>query len=62
MKNYIIREVGYTALLSAIIEIAERDASRTRKDGTPTNDALDAMQGLREWRADLAEGIHEMFL
>lgn len=61
-KNYIVREAGYEGLLSAIIEMAERDASRTDKQGRPTSDALDAMQGLREWRDEISEGIHEMFL
>lgn len=62
MSNYIVRETGYTALLSAIIEMAERDAAKTDKQGRPTSDALDAMAGLKEWRDEITEGVHELFL
>ena len=55
MKNYIVREVGFEALMSAIIEQAINDSMAVDKDGNKTADAMDAEQGVTEWRKALED-------
>lgn len=48
--NYITRGTGHMALLAAIVEQARHDAGKVDKTtGKPTADALDALQGIKEW-------------
>lgn len=55
MKQYITREVGYEALMSAIIEQAINDSMAVDKDGNKTADAMDAECGVMEWRKELED-------
>lgn len=55
MRNYIVREVGYEALMSAIIEQAINDSMAVDEDGNKTADAMDAEQGVMEWRKSLED-------
>ena len=55
MKSYIVREVGFEALMSAIIEQAINDSMAVDEDGNKTADAMDAEQGVEEWRKALED-------
>ena len=55
MKSYIVREVGFEALMSAIIEQAINDSMAVNEDGNKTADAMDAEQGVEEWRKALED-------
>lgn len=58
MENtYITRGVGYTALLAAVIEQAREDIKKANKRGD-TADAMDALQGIEEWKAEVEANLN----
>ena len=51
--GYILSGTGYTALLAAIVEQARHDAKSSNKA-----DAMDAMQGIKEWQDVVESNIN----